>query len=140
MFSNQIVSQSRGCSIAIGLAITLLAAGCSSFHSSQAAAPAPAPVPVAVASEAAPADEGPQTVTEALGDLQEGETAAVIADTSSLVKPSAPRSYVVKRGDTLASIANYFKTTVSSLRTWNPRLPGTTITPGQRLTVYRLTN
>jgi len=49
-------------------------------------------------------------------------------------------SYQVKRGDTLTSIAELFKTTVTSLRTWNPRLPGTTITPGQRLTVYRLTN
>jgi membrane-bound lytic murein transglycosylase D len=48
--------------------------------------------------------------------------------------------YQVKRGDTLASIAEYFKTSVASLRGWNPRLPGTTITPGQRLTVYRLTN
>lgn len=48
--------------------------------------------------------------------------------------------YHVKRGDTLASIAEYFKTTVASLRTWNPRLPGTHIEPGQRLTVYRLTN
>jgi membrane-bound lytic murein transglycosylase D len=48
--------------------------------------------------------------------------------------------YQVKRGDTLASIAESFKTSVASLKTWNPRLPGTTITPGQRLTVYRLTN
>ena len=49
-------------------------------------------------------------------------------------------SYAVKRGDTLASIARVFKTTVASIRTWNPRLPGDQLTAGQRLTVYRLAN
>jgi LysM repeat protein len=49
-------------------------------------------------------------------------------------------SYEVKRGDTLASVARLFKTTVASLRTWNPRLPGTLLTAGQRLTVYRPAN
>ena len=54
--------------------------------------------------------------------------------------PSPGQVYVVKSGDTLASIAELFKTSVASLRTWNPKLPGSKITPGQRLTVYRLTN
>lgn len=48
--------------------------------------------------------------------------------------------YQVKRGDTLSSVAAAFKTTVASLKTWNPRLPGERLTTGQRLTVYRLTN
>jgi peptidoglycan lytic transglycosylase D len=49
--------------------------------------------------------------------------------------------YEVKRGDTLSSIAALFKTTVASLRTWNPRLSGNNLlTAGQRLTVYRLAN
>jgi peptidoglycan lytic transglycosylase D len=48
--------------------------------------------------------------------------------------------YQVKRGDTLASIAELFKTTVSSLKTWNPRVPGDHLMAGQRLTVYRPTN
>jgi membrane-bound lytic murein transglycosylase D len=46
--------------------------------------------------------------------------------------------YAVKRGDTLASIARLFKTTVAALRTWNPRIPGDRIAAGQRLTVYRI--
>lgn len=46
--------------------------------------------------------------------------------------------YKVKSGDTLASIARLFKTSVASLRTWNT-LPGTLITPGDRLTIYRST-
>jgi len=45
--------------------------------------------------------------------------------------------YQVKRGDTLASIARLFKTTVASLQSWN-RLPGTRIQAGERLTVYTL--
>ena len=48
--------------------------------------------------------------------------------------------YEVKQGDTLASVARLFKTTVASLRTWNPRLAGDRLNAGQHLTVYRLTN
>src|SRR5437773_1753165 len=49
-------------------------------------------------------------------------------------------SYEVKRGDTLASIARLYKTSVASLRTWNPRVPGDHLTAGQRLTLYRVAN
>ena len=48
--------------------------------------------------------------------------------------------YQVRQGDTLASIARLHKTTVATIRTWNPRLPGNRLTAGQRLTVYRLAN
>jgi len=48
--------------------------------------------------------------------------------------------YQVKRGDTLASIARLFQTSVASIRSWNPRLDGDRVTTGQRLTVYRLAN
>jgi membrane-bound lytic murein transglycosylase D len=43
--------------------------------------------------------------------------------------------YRVKRGDTLFSIAQVFKTTVSALRRWN-RLTSSRIHPGDRLTIY----
>jgi membrane-bound lytic murein transglycosylase D len=43
--------------------------------------------------------------------------------------------YQVKSGDTLASIARLFETTVASLRTWN-RLPTSRIEAGTRLTIY----
>jgi membrane-bound lytic murein transglycosylase D len=43
--------------------------------------------------------------------------------------------YQVKRGDTLASIARVFKTTVASLQVWN-RIPDSQIRAGQRLTIY----
>ena len=43
--------------------------------------------------------------------------------------------YQVKPGDTLASIARVYKTTVASIQTWN-RIAGTTIRTGDKLTVY----
>lgn len=46
-------------------------------------------------------------------------------------------SYLVKRGDTLTSIARAYNTTVASLRTWNG-IRGSRITAGDRLTVYTL--
>ncbi len=75
-----------------------------------------------------PVAEARRTVNEA-GQLAEGTT-------SNRVKAI----YEVKQGDTLASIARLYKTTVASLHTWNPRLPGDRLTAGQRLTVYRLAN
>jgi membrane-bound lytic murein transglycosylase D len=75
-----------------------------------------------------PVAEARKTVTEA-GQLAE-------ATSSNRVKTV----YQVKRGDTLASIARLFQTTVASIKTWNPRLPGDRVDAGQRLTVYRLAN
>jgi membrane-bound lytic murein transglycosylase D len=75
-----------------------------------------------------PATEARRTVAEA-GQLAD-------ATNSNRVKTS----YQVKRGDTLASIARLYKTTVASLKTWNPRLDSTQLEAGQRLTVYRLAN
>jgi membrane-bound lytic murein transglycosylase D len=43
--------------------------------------------------------------------------------------------YQVKRGDTLASIARLFRTSVSALQTWNS-IDGTRILAGDRLTIY----
>ena len=49
-------------------------------------------------------------------------------------------SYQVRRGDTLASIARLYKTTVAAIKTWNPRIPNDRLMAGQKLTVYRLAN
>jgi membrane-bound lytic murein transglycosylase D len=59
----------------------------------------------------APRTEARTTVAQS-GDL------AQAAASSNRVKVN----YQVKRGDTLASVARLFKTTVASLKTWNPRL------------------
>jgi membrane-bound lytic murein transglycosylase D len=73
------------------------------------------------------------------------EARATVAGSGQLAQAAAnsnrvKSSYEVRRGDTLASIAALFKTSVASLRTWNPRLASTSLTAGQRLTVYRLAN
>jgi membrane-bound lytic murein transglycosylase D len=44
-------------------------------------------------------------------------------------------SYTVKRGDTLATIAARYKTSVARLQAWN-RLPGTRLAVGDTLTLY----
>jgi membrane-bound lytic murein transglycosylase D len=75
-----------------------------------------------------PATEARKTVGEA-GQLAQ-------ATESNRMKTS----YQVKRGDTLASIAHLYKTTVASIKTWNPKLAGDQVAAGQRLTVYRLAN
>jgi membrane-bound lytic murein transglycosylase D len=75
-----------------------------------------------------PATEARKTVAEA-GQLAQ-------ATDSNRVKAI----YQVKRGDSLASIARLYKTTIASLKTWNPKLSGDQVAAGQRLTVYRLTN
>ncbi len=78
----------------------------------------------------------PVPVTEARRTTAASGQLAQAAANSNRVKAS----YEVKQGDTLASIARLFKTTVASIRTWNPRLPGDRLAAGQRLTVYRLAN
>jgi membrane-bound lytic murein transglycosylase D len=76
-----------------------------------------------------PAAEARSTVAEA-GQL------AQPAEMSNRVKAS----YAVKRGDTLASVARLYQTTVASIKTWNPRLASDRLAAGTRLTVYRLAN
>jgi membrane-bound lytic murein transglycosylase D len=73
------------------------------------------------------------------------EARTTVAQAGELAQPAAnsnrvKASYEVKRGDTLASVARLFKTSVASLKTWNPRLLNSGLLAGQRLTVYRLAN
>jgi len=74
--------------------------------------------------------------TEARRTVAQSGVLAQSAATSNRVKGV----YEVKRGDTLASIARVYHTTVASIKTWNPRLSGDRLTAGERLTVYRLAN
>ena len=68
------------------------------------------------------------------------ESRALVADkVVPAVAASAPQlvkvSYKVKRGDTLGSIAQGFRTSVSSIQRWN-NLRGSRITAGDQLTIY----
>lgn len=47
-----------------------------------------------------------------------------------------PLRYIVRRGDSLARIAQRFRVTVNDLRKWNGLQKGRYLQPGQRLTLY----
>ena len=73
------------------------------------------------------------------------ESRSTVAQAGQLAEPAANSnrvraSYAVKRGDTLASVARLYKTTVASIKDWNPRLRDSRLEAGQRLTIYRLAN
>jgi hypothetical protein len=105
MFSNQILSASRAVLGCAGLLWLLTVSGCSSGRTHESDTTATA-VPRA---ETSVADtSGPQTDTEALGDVDESGTTTVMADAGPALNPGAPKDYVVKRGDTLWGIANLF--------------------------------
>ena len=60
----------------------------------------------------------------------------LVADAPSPAQSKDARFiYKVKKGDTLSSIARVFRTTVASLRLWN-HLPGTSVSAGDRLTIF----
>ena len=65
---------------------------------------------------------------------------AVVATRATVpeAKPPVKLIYRVKRGDTLASIARVFQTSVASLRKWNG-IKGTAIRAGERLTIFTTT-
>jgi LysM repeat protein len=73
----------------------------------------------------------PVAESRAVAAVAENVAAAPDAQQSNRVR----LIYRVKRGDTLFSIAQLFRTTVSSLRAWN-RLSSTRIQIGDRLTVF----
>ena len=64
------------------------------------------------------------------------ERASLVSTPDTSAEPEVVRrTYKVKRGDTLASIALRFDTNVASIKSWN-RLHTNRISAGQRLTVY----
>ena len=72
------------------------------------------------------------------------ESRAIVAGPTLMAQEPANSNrvkviYEVRQGDTLTEIASLFKTTVAALKTWNPRLLGSRLQAGARLTVYKLT-
>ncbi|MBW4051289.1 MAG: LysM peptidoglycan-binding domain-containing protein [Proteobacteria bacterium] len=89
-----------------GLALSVALAGCSSLHGSRhpaAATPGEAAAPAAQV----PTADGSQTATQAAMVTADTRPQAQAAEAPE-VRPSAPMTYTVKRGDTLWGIASMF--------------------------------
>jgi LysM repeat protein len=103
----------RGC-ITLSVLLALAASGCSLSSHNGRETDTTASSAVPVATDGADASNGPQTDTEALADMAADSGASssgattVIADAGPELKSSAPKDYVVRRGDTLWGIANTF--------------------------------
>ena len=88
----------------------------------------------------------PQEVTAATVRIDRPAQANAKARSTVVASSQPPRpaasgdrvkvSYQVMRGDTLVSIAQRFKTTVASVKSWNPELSGDRLKAGAHLTVY----
>ena len=99
----RLVPTSRALALAAGV---LVLAACSTTGKKTTAAP-PAPVRVADTATAEPVE--PLTATEAAIAAQaNGAAAATAPDPGSIVSPTAPTRYTVKRGDTLWDISAMF--------------------------------
>jgi LysM repeat protein len=135
MVSNQVLG-ARATAGLMALALSLC--GCMHLHEGEQAAPATAPVAASPASAAAaPAED--MTATEA-GIAAAGAGQAPTASAAERVpevNPSAPKHYVVKRGDTLWGIASmYLKDPWLWPEVWiiNPQVPNPhLIYPGDTL-------
>jgi hypothetical protein len=107
MYLNQTFGVRRALAACAALSALLAFGGCSMFHHGERDAAAPPPPMRQTDTTAAAPDS--MTVTEAAAEAaDEPGTTTVISDAGPELKTTAPKSYVVRRGDTLWGIANTF--------------------------------
>ena len=97
--------------LSAGLVVLVTVSGCSWFHhrSEPAVAAMPSTPQVPDSEAAPPVDEmtATEAATRGAGASPSAESAAPAAD-ATMINPNAPKSYTVKRGDTLWGIASTF--------------------------------
>jgi LysM repeat protein len=83
----------------------------------------------------APAPTATVTTTPAATEARRATTTPLLPTTAPATTAAAAEYYVIQRGDTLATVADQYGTTVEQLLVLNPDVDPVSLTIGQRIRV-----